>query len=237
MSSLMCGFAHACATSTPSCSATAVLQSRSASHKPSDKWEHEGAASSLNRPVAHQGPASLAGPRMLLAIHVILRLQVAQLLLLLLGAQLRVRRGGGGSMATQLAMPCGTLGLAVAAPSRLVHPACTRGCRHAQHEAMPMPSALPPPSRERQTLRKGVHLPPSIIQHTPRAPTPHLLVNPLGIIVQHNEVAVRHVEARQMVARRLGVVDVVVRDVGRAARLLGGASARGMDGPRVSRGA
>lgn len=48
----------------------------------------------------------------------------------------------------------------------------------------------------------------------------------LRVIVQHDEVAVGHVEARQVVAGLLGVVDVLKHDVRRAARLLGAPAAR-----------
>jgi len=56
-------------------------------------------------------------------------------------------------------------------------------------------------------------------------PSAHLLVLPGGVEVQHDEVAVCHVEPRQVVHRHLGVVDVLIHDIGGAARVLCGAPA------------
>ena len=43
-----------------------------------------------------------------------------------------------------------------------------------------------------------------------------------GVVVEHNEVAIRHVEARQVVHRRFCVIDVLIHHVGRPPSVLVG---------------
>lgn len=53
----------------------------------------------------------------------------------------------------------------------------------------------------------------------------HLLVDALWVVVEDDEVAVGHVETGQVVARSLGIVDVLIGNVRSATCLFGGASA------------
>ncbi len=52
-------------------------------------------------------------------------------------------------------------------------------------------------------------------------PSSHLLSLPRRVVVEHDEVAVRHIEARQVLHRHLCIVDVLVHHEGRPSCVLG----------------